>query len=81
MTSADPSDQRGSVELDPAAAPRVLLTVEAAAEQLSVGRTYMYQLLKNGAIESVKVGRLRRIPVEALTAFARRLTAEQNNAA
>lgn len=70
-----------SMEPKPNEAPRVLLTVEAAAEQLSIGRTYMYQLLKNGQIESVKVGRLRRIPAVALTAYARRLATEQNDAA
>ena len=62
------------------APPHVLLTVEAAAEQLSFSRTRMYQLLKNGEIESVKVGRLRRIPADALTVYVRRLTAEDHAA-
>jgi excisionase family DNA binding protein len=64
----------------PAAPPRTLLSVEAAATQLSIGRTTMYALLKNGAIESVRVGRLRRVPAEALTAYTTRLIAEQNAA-
>jgi excisionase family DNA binding protein len=59
---------------------RTLLSVEAAATQLSIGRTTMYALLKTGAIESVRVGRLRRVPAEALTAYTTRLIAEQNAA-
>ena len=62
---------------DPA---RTLLSVEAAATQLSIGRTTMYALIKTGAIESVRVGRLRRVPAEALTAYTTRLIAEQNAA-
>lgn len=59
---------------------RTLLTVEAAATRLSIGRTTMYALLKAGAIESVHIGRLRRVPAEALTAYTARLLAEQNAA-
>jgi excisionase family DNA binding protein len=57
-----------------------LLTVEEAAHRLSVGRTTMYALLKDGQINSVRVGRLRRISAEALTAYTNRLTAEQHAA-
>ncbi|OLT39086.1 transcriptional regulator [Saccharomonospora sp. CUA-673] len=53
---------------------RVLLTVEAAADRLSVGRTTMYALIKAGHITTVRVGRLRRIPADALTAYTHRLT-------
>lgn len=53
---------------------RVLLTVEAAADRLSVGRTTMYALIKAGHITTVRVGRLRRVPADALTAYTRRLT-------
>lgn len=60
--------------------PRVLLTVEAAAERLSISRTRMYALLKSGDVTSVRVGRLRRIPVSALGAFTARLTATQDAA-
>jgi excisionase family DNA binding protein len=57
-----------------------LLTVEEAAQRLSVGRTTMYALLKDGQINSVRVGRLRRISAEALTAYTNRLIAEQHAA-
>jgi excisionase family DNA binding protein len=59
---------------------RTLLSVEAAATQLSIGRTTMYALIKTGAITSVRIGRLRRIPAEALTAYTARLVAEQHAA-
>ena len=55
-----------------------LLTVEEAARRLSIGRTTMYALLKDGQINSVRIGRLRRIPAPALTEYAARLTTEQN---
>jgi excisionase family DNA binding protein len=52
---------------------RVLLTVEEAAEQLGIGRTLAYALIRNGEIESVRIGRLRRVPTTAIQDYARRL--------
>ena len=40
----------------------------------------MYALLKVGQINSVRIGRLRRIPAEALTSYTARLVAEQRAA-
>jgi excisionase family DNA binding protein len=57
---------------------RVLLSVEEAAERLSISRTRVYALIKTGALVSVRVGRLRRVPAEALTEFTARLVAEQH---
>jgi excisionase family DNA binding protein len=56
-------------------APRALLSVEQAAEQLSIGRTTMYALVKSGQIKSVRVGRRRLIPAPELPAFVQRITA------
>jgi excisionase family DNA binding protein len=56
---------------------RVLLTVEEAAEQLGIGRTLAYKLVKHGEIESVRIGRLRRIPADAVHEYARRLATSQ----
>jgi excisionase family DNA binding protein len=61
--------------------PRVLLTVEDAASQLSIGRTRMYALLKAGDIASVRIGPLRRVPTTALTTYVQRLMTEQQPAA
>jgi excisionase family DNA binding protein len=47
----------------------VALTVEEAARRLGVGRTKMYALIASGEIPSVAIGRLRRIPAEALNAY------------
>jgi excisionase family DNA binding protein len=51
----------------------LLLTVEEAAEQLGIGRTLMYALVKRGAVESVQIGRLRRIPADALPRYLAQL--------
>ena len=51
----------------------LVMTVEEAAQRLEIGRTFMYALVKSGAIESVCIGRLRRIPEDALIAFVRAL--------
>ena len=51
----------------------LVLTIEEAAERLCIGRTLMYSLVKAGAVESVCIGRLRRIPLDALENFLRRL--------
>lgn len=55
--------------------PRILLTVEEAGQRLGVGRTMAYSLVRSGALESVRIGRLRRVPVSAIDAFAARLVA------
>jgi len=47
----------------------VLLTVEEAAECLRIGRTSMYRLVSTRAIETVTVGRLRRVPAECLAEY------------
>lgn len=54
-----------------------VLTVEQAAKRLGIGRTLMYALVTNGDIESVTIGRLRRIPVECVTEYLNRRR-EQN---
>lgn len=65
-------------------APRVstehtLLTVEEAAERLHIGRTRMFALLKSGEIESVTIGRSRRIHPDAIEAYAHRLQSNEMN--
>lgn len=52
---------------------RIVLTVEEAAERLGVGRTLVYALVHSGDIESISIGRLRRIPCDALDDFVARL--------
>jgi excisionase family DNA binding protein len=52
-----------------------LLTVEEAARRLSIGRTTCFKLIRTGALESVAVGHLRRVPVDAIPAYIARLRA------
>ena len=42
----------------------LVLTVEEAADRLGVGRTVMYALVSSGAVESVRIGRPRRVPAD-----------------
>ncbi|CAM5469227.1 helix-turn-helix domain-containing protein [Streptomyces viridifaciens] len=47
----------------------VALTVEEAARRLGIGRTTMYALVASGEVPSVTIGRLRRVPAEALKEY------------
>jgi excisionase family DNA binding protein len=49
---------------------------EDAARVLGVGRTKVYELIRSGALRSVRVGGLRRVPVAALNEFVTRLEEE-----
>jgi excisionase family DNA binding protein len=59
-----------------AAAGPLLLTVEEAARLLGIGRTTAYALVKSGELESIPLGRLRRIPAECVTEYISRLRAQ-----
>jgi len=56
--------------------PVLLVRPEDAARVLGVGRTKVYELIRSGALRSVRVGGLRRIPVAALKEFVPRLDEE-----
>ena len=45
------------------------VTVEEAADALRICRAFMYQLVLKKQVASFKIGRSRRVPVEALHAF------------
>ncbi len=62
-------------------AVRILLTVEDAALALSMGRTYVYSLVMQGQIPSIKVGRKRRIPIAALHEYVARQLASVSKGA
>lgn len=51
----------------------LLLTVEEAARLLGIGRTTAFALVKSGELESVPLGRLRRVPAECVTEYINRL--------
>ncbi len=57
---------------------RLLLRIEEAADRLGIGRSLMYRLVLSGEVESIRVGRLRRIPVDSLDQAIAKLRAEQS---
>lgn len=60
-------------------APKLLLRPEEAAEVLGIGRSKLYELLAAGTVQSVRIGKCRRVPLAALEDYVRRLEAEQDN--
>jgi excisionase family DNA binding protein len=52
---------------------QLLYTLAEAAEALRISRTKLYELLDSGEIESVHIGRSRKIPADALRTFIDRL--------
>lgn len=75
MRSSDASTRAAADQL------RVLFTVEEAARALGIGRTRMFELIQAGSVETVLIGRLRRIPVDALDAFVARLRESRQDSA
>lgn len=57
----------------------ILLTVEQAARCLGIGRTTMFGLIAAGEVQTVQIGRARRVPVDALRDFVRRLREAQHD--
>jgi excisionase family DNA binding protein len=58
----------------------LLVSPAEAARRLSVGRTRLFQLLASGELASVQVGKLRRIPTQALRDYVDGLVAVQRGA-
>jgi excisionase family DNA binding protein len=58
--------------------PLLLLTVEETAELLHIGRSKVFDLIRCRDLDSVKIGRLRRVPESAVHEFMaqRRVAAE-----
>lgn len=59
---------------------RLLFTPEHAADKIDVGRTTIYALIKSGELQSVKIGRSRRVPAAALEEYVTRLVGGANAA-
>ena len=55
---------------------RMLTAVEVAAI-LGIGRTKVFELMASGELESVAIGRCRRVPIDALDAFVAGLRSPQ----
>ena len=54
----------------------LLLTVEETADVLRIGRSKVFDLIRCDELESVKIGRLRRVPEDAVREYLRRLRAQ-----
>ena len=54
-----------------------LFTMSQTQAMLELGRTRMWALIASGEIESVRIGRSRRIPVEAIDRYVEGLRASQ----
>lgn len=61
------------VASDAAGEPVLLLTIEGAGRAFGVGRSTIYQLVQQGDLEVVHIGRAARIPVDAVHDYVRRL--------
>lgn len=59
--------QIGVLELTPEI--KLLVTVDEAAEMLSVGRSLAWELVRRNEVRSVKVGRTRRVVVASLREY------------
>jgi len=49
--------------------PTLLITPTEAAQALRISRTVLFQLLRSNELRSIKLGRTRRIPIQALHEF------------
>ncbi len=54
---------------------QLLLTVDEVCHRLRIGRSHAYAYLARGEIESVRLGRSRRVPAAALDHFVEKLRA------
>lgn len=58
----------------------LLYKPEVAAARLGLGRSKFFELMAGGQIETVQIGRSRRVPAQALEDYVARLRAGQSHA-
>lgn len=59
----------------------LLYTIPEAATALRISRTKLYELLDSGEVESIYIGRSRKIPAEGLRIFVDKLRARNSRPA
>lgn len=65
--------QPRAVRAAPASVPdKTLLTIREVCQLLGMQKTFVYRLLKSGALPSLQIGRARRVRREAVEAYLRR---------
>ena len=52
--------------------PDLLISIETLCEQLKIGTTTAYKLLKSGDIKSFKIGRIYKIPQSSVSEYIKR---------
>lgn len=52
---------------------KLLLTVDEAAKRMGLGRSFTYDLIRRGALVSLKIGGARRVAIADLEEFVGRL--------
>lgn len=57
---------------------KLLLSPHEAADVLGVGRSRVYDLMRSHQVSSVKIGRSRRIPAEALRSYVETLAKDSD---
>lgn len=60
---------------NPSHSEPLVYTIPEAATALRISRTKLYELLDSGEIESIHIGRSRKIPAEGLRIYIDRLRA------
>ena len=58
---------------------QLLLTPIQAARALGIGRSKLYELMRAGAIRSIRIGTCRRVPTTALEEFVTAAAAAGDN--
>ncbi len=69
--------QQRTIQADRETPHKLLVSVEEAAQMLSIGRSLVYKLVLSQQVKSVKIGRTRRIPVFALETFIAQQVGQQ----
>ena len=57
----------------------ICVRVNDAARMIGVGRTKLYELIANGELETVKIGKATRVTTASLHEFARRNRGSENS--
>lgn len=57
---------------------KLMLRLPEASSVSGLSRTKLYELMASGELESVKVGRRRLVPAEALAAYVERLRTQRS---
>ena len=56
----------------------ILYTVEEVADILHIGRSTVFNLIKENKLQSIKLGRSRRVPIDAMKAYVDELICESS---